>query len=49
MANFGIVVDVFLGLEQHFQTVIADITRRMGEGMAKYIEQEVGADGMGKT
>lgn len=41
MAEFGIVVDVFLGLDVHFQEVIADITRRMGEGMADFIQQEV--------
>lgn len=43
MENFNIVVDVFLGLDDGFQDVIADITRRMGEGMAKYITLEVGA------
>lgn len=41
MQQFGTVVDVFLGLEQHFQDVIADITQRMGAGMAEFIEKEV--------
>jgi farnesyl-diphosphate farnesyltransferase len=34
-------VDVFLSLEPGFQEVIADITRRMGEGMAEFIQREV--------
>ncbi|PNH09521.1 Squalene synthase [Tetrabaena socialis] len=41
MAQFGTVVRVFLGLEPGAQRVIADITRRMGEGMAEFIEKEV--------
>jgi hypothetical protein len=41
MDEFGIVVDVFLSLEDGFRRVIADITRRMGEGMADFIEKEV--------
>jgi hypothetical protein len=42
MAQFGTVVEVFLSLEETYQEVIADITRRMGEGMADFIEREVG-------
>lgn len=42
MDQFGTVVDVFLGLDKQFQDVIADITRRMGDGMAEFIEREVG-------
>lgn len=42
MKEFGIVVDVFLGLDPVFKEVIADITRRMGHGMADFIEKEVG-------
>ncbi len=45
MANFGIVVRVFLGLEKPFQDAIATITRRMGEGMAKYVQEDVSALG----
>ena len=41
MAHFNIVVDVFLRLDQPFQDAIADITRRMGAGMAKFIPKEV--------
>lgn len=42
MAQFGTVVEVFLSLEESYQEVIADITRRMGEGMADFIQREVG-------
>lgn len=41
MENFGTVVDVFLTLDSSFQDVIADITRRMGAGMAEFISKEV--------
>eukprot|EP00775_Hariotina_reticulata_P011371 gene11371-11520_t len=41
MAQFDQVVDVFLSLQPHFQQVIADITRRMGEGMAEFIPKQV--------
>lgn len=41
MDHFATVVDVFLGLDEQFQQVIADITRRMGEGMAEFIQKEV--------
>ncbi len=41
MAEFGIVVDVFLSLDPASQDVIAEITKDMGDGMAKYIEKEV--------
>ncbi|GLC35682.1 hypothetical protein PLESTB_000483400 [Pleodorina starrii] len=41
MAQFDIVVNVFLSLEPAHQKVIADITRRMGYGMAEFIEKEV--------
>ncbi len=40
MSEFGIVVDAFLSLDKGFQLVIADITKRMGEGMAEFIEKE---------
>lgn len=36
LERFHYVVDVFLDLKPAYQQVIADITRRMGEGMAKY-------------
>eukprot|EP00882_Tetradesmus_deserticola_P017709 GHRQ01018980.1.p1 GENE.GHRQ01018980.1~~GHRQ01018980.1.p1 ORF type:complete len:181 (+),score=42.56 GHRQ01018980.1:52-543(+) len=41
MQQLGSVIDVFLGLEPHFQRVIADITQRMGEGMAEFIQRDV--------
>lgn len=41
MQKFGIVVDAFLALEKPYQDVIADITRRMGEGMNEFIQKEV--------
>jgi len=41
MEQFGTVVDVFLGLDPGFQEVIADITARMGQGMADFIQKEV--------
>ncbi|KAF5842637.1 farnesyl-diphosphate farnesyltransferase [Dunaliella salina] len=41
MKEFSIVVDVFLSLDQASQDVIADITKSMGDGMAKFIEKEV--------
>jgi farnesyl-diphosphate farnesyltransferase len=40
MERMPLLVDVFLGLEEKYQAVIADITRRMGEGMAEFIEKE---------
>ncbi|KIZ04121.1 farnesyl-diphosphatefarnesyltransferase [Monoraphidium neglectum] len=40
MREFGTVVDVFLSLDARFQSVIADITRRMGAGMAEFVERE---------
>jgi hypothetical protein len=43
MQHLGTVIDVFLGLEPHFQEVIADITQRMGEGMAEFIQRDVSA------
>lgn len=43
MAQFNIVVEVFLGLDEQYQDVIADITRRMGAGMAEFIQREVRA------
>ena len=41
MEKFGIVVDAFLALDDHFQDVIADITKRMGAGMHEFIKKEV--------
>lgn len=41
MDRFDIVVNVFLSLEEPMQKVIADITRRMGAGMAEFIQKEV--------
>ncbi|GAQ93019.1 squalene synthase [Klebsormidium nitens] len=41
MDNYPCVTRAFLRLNKQYQEVIADITRRMGAGMAKYIEKEV--------
>lgn len=41
MTQYPRVTDVFLRLGQKQQQVIADITKRMGSGMAKYIERDV--------
>ncbi|CAD7697170.1 unnamed protein product [Ostreobium quekettii] len=41
MAQFGAVVDVFLRLDPTFRAVIADVAKKMGHGMAEYIELEV--------
>ena len=41
MKNYPRVTSVFLGLKKEYRTVIADITKRMGHGMAKFIEKEV--------
>mmetsp|Transcript_20164 Transcript_20164/g.36231 ORF Transcript_20164/g.36231 Transcript_20164/m.36231 type:complete len:519 (-) Transcript_20164:72-1628(-) len=41
MKNFQRVVNVFLSLDPAFQNVIADITKRMGEGMAEFLEKDV--------
>lgn len=41
MMEFGRVVRVFRALDTGFQDVIADITKRMGNGMADYIEIQV--------
>jgi hypothetical protein len=41
MAQFNVVVEVFLTLDEQYQDVIADITRRMGAGMADFIQREV--------
>lgn len=41
MAQFNTVVEVFLSLDEQYQEVIADITKRMGAGMADFITREV--------
>jgi len=41
MMNYPKVTAVFLGLKKPYRDVIADITKRMGHGMAKFIEKEV--------
>jgi farnesyl-diphosphate farnesyltransferase len=41
MAQFNTVVEVFLQLDEQYQDVIADITKRMGAGMADFIQREV--------
>lgn len=40
LVEFNVVIDSFLRMDPKFQTVIADITRRMGNGMADYAEGE---------
>jgi len=41
MSNYARVADAYLTLPQPMQRVIKDITRRMGEGMSKFIDKEV--------
>lgn len=41
MENFDKVVDVYLSLDPKYQLVIKDITHKMGNGMADFIEKEV--------
>jgi farnesyl-diphosphate farnesyltransferase len=41
MDKFGFVSNAFLGLSKGYQDVIAEMTQRMGAGMAKFIESEV--------
>ncbi|CDH57248.1 squalene synthetase [Lichtheimia corymbifera JMRC:FSU:9682] len=40
LVHFDVVIDEFLRLDDKFQKVIADITRRMGNGMADYAAGE---------
>ncbi|KAJ3299859.1 bifunctional farnesyl-diphosphate farnesyltransferase/squalene synthase [Borealophlyctis nickersoniae] len=37
LEDFDVVIDEFLGLKESYQKVIADICRRMGEGMADFV------------
>ncbi|KAJ2809187.1 bifunctional farnesyl-diphosphate farnesyltransferase/squalene synthase [Coemansia guatemalensis] len=41
LVEFDVVINEFLRLPKEFQDVIADITRRMGAGMAKYTRARV--------
>lgn len=41
MKNYPIVCSAFRRLEPEYQDVITDICRRMGEGMAEFIEKDV--------
>ncbi|KAG0632443.1 hypothetical protein M758_1G329000 [Ceratodon purpureus] len=41
MNKFELVSNAFLNLEEGYQSVIAEMTDRMGNGMAKFIESEV--------
>eukprot|EP00850_Spirogloea_muscicola_P018791 SM000176S03122 [mRNA] locus=s176:2094:4994:- [translate_table: standard] len=41
MDNFQTVIGSFLKLDEAYQNVIANITRRMGDGMAEFIVKEV--------
>ena len=40
MEQYPLVTDVFLTLGPQYQEVIADICKRMGNGMADFIPQE---------
>ncbi|KAI8136528.1 farnesyl-diphosphate farnesyltransferase [Fennellomyces sp. T-0311] len=40
LVHFDVVIDEFLKLDSKFQQVIADITKRMGDGMADYATGE---------
>jgi farnesyl-diphosphate farnesyltransferase len=40
MANFGHCIQLFQSVDKKYQEVIADITRRMGEGMAEFAEKK---------
>lgn len=42
LENFHQCVAVYKGLMPQSQVVIADITRRMGEGMAQYVQKDLG-------
>ena len=44
LKHFAKVLRVYCGLDQAFQAVIADITRRMGEGMAEYATKTTSID-----
>lgn len=39
MENYPLVSDVFLSLDEEYQRVIADICRKMGAGMADFVEK----------
>ncbi|KAI8591018.1 isoprenoid synthase domain-containing protein [Geranomyces variabilis] len=37
LQEFDVVIEEFLGLDEKYQKVIADITKRMGDGMTQYL------------
>ena len=41
MLEYQLVTDAFLSIREEYRQVIEEITRRMGEGMAKFIQREV--------
>ena len=41
MENFNRVTRIYLQFRKEYQDVICDITKRMGNGMADFIEKEV--------
>jgi len=41
ISNFNIVIDVFSRLKKDYQEVIADIAKRMGNGMSEFVQREV--------
>jgi farnesyl-diphosphate farnesyltransferase len=40
LAHFGHVISVFKQIKPEYQTVIADITKKMGAGMAEFAEKK---------
>ncbi|KAG0321037.1 bifunctional farnesyl-diphosphate farnesyltransferase/squalene synthase [Podila horticola] len=44
LVEFDIVIDAFLQLKPAYQAIIADITKRMGEGMAHYATAGINVD-----
>lgn len=41
LRNFGKVISVFLSLDEKYQQVIADITKRMGHGMDEFLHRDL--------
>ena len=41
MAKFPLVVEAFLNLDVRYQAAIAEVTQKMGAGMAEFISKEV--------
>ncbi|KAJ1672518.1 bifunctional farnesyl-diphosphate farnesyltransferase/squalene synthase, partial [Spiromyces aspiralis] len=41
LVNFDVIIDEFLKIDEKYQKVIADITYRMGHGMAEFTDKDV--------